>query len=130
MRIFLSESDPLFRLELKIALEQNTNMTLVGDAGNASDTVNKILKDPPDAVVFDLNYPDAGVVDIVRLINKILPGIKIVALSNYGDDKGVDAVMTAGADGCISKTLDLITMVRFIELIASGRQQAISVGQS
>ena len=84
-------------------------MTVVGEAENGLEAVEKARTLKPDLVVMDVEMPVMNGVEAVRLIRDQLPGVKVVMLTvSDSEDPLFDAIRN-GAHGTCSRTSDQIS---------------------
>ena len=105
IRILLADDQALFRRAIATLIEQQPGLTVVGDAENGLDAVEKAHALHPDVVVMDVEMPVMDGVEAVRLIREQLPGVKVVMLTvSESDDHLFDAIRF-GAQGYLLKDL-------------------------
>jgi DNA-binding NarL/FixJ family response regulator len=86
-----------------------------------------IQKVTPDLVIADLSFPVSGETNVVKLIKRCNPAIKMIILSTHDDPMVVDDIMKDGADGIVLRqraVVDLIPAVR--EVCRGGRYMSVS----
>jgi len=113
--IFIAEDHPLFRESTRRILEQQSDMTVVGEADDGSSAVKSVLLLQPDVAVLDIRMPGLNGVEATRQIRKEAGKTAVLILSAYDDDNYVRALLEAGAAGYLLKTVragDLVDAVR------------------
>lgn len=121
-RVFIADDHPLFRVGLKLSLNQKEHIEVIGEAENGFCAVERILKDHPDIVLIDVNMPGLSGIGAIRMLRKTLPELKIVVISAFDDDHYVRDAMTAGADGYVLKSIDVDTLVQIIDCFCRGEE--------
>jgi DNA-binding NarL/FixJ family response regulator len=121
MRVFLADDHPLFRIGLRIALEQEEDVQLIGEASDGFSAVEKIRADPPDVSLIDVDMPGMSGIRVIRVLRQAYPQMKILVLSTYDDEKYVQGAMQAGADGYVLKCVEVAELVRIIKSFCEGR---------
>jgi DNA-binding NarL/FixJ family response regulator len=121
IRVLLVDDSPLIRLGLKAALEDRTDISIVGEAGTAADGVALAQKLRPDVVLLDLRLPDKPGFTACREITKLLPAARVLILTSATDERNVQQAITAGAFGYLLKDNDSATLAGAILQVASGR---------
>jgi CheY-like chemotaxis protein len=71
-----------------------------------------------DIVFLDMRMPHMNGLDACRIILKLDPGVKVVMMSGYSEDRLMDEAISCGAVAKISKPFDLKTIVNLIESAA------------
>lgn len=113
-RIFIAGDDPLFRVSLKIELEQIGNFQVVGEARNATAAVSGICSSVPDLSIIDSALPGPSAEKNIVRLRQVIPGMKIVMLATFGDDDIIKCFMAAGADGYIMKNTENYEIIKKI----------------
>ncbi len=122
MRVFLADDHPLFRIGLRIALDQETDIQLIGEASDGFSAVEKIRVDPPDVSLIDVDMPGISGIRVIRMLRKAHPQMKIIVLSTYDDKNYIHGAMQAGADGYVLKCVEVAELVRIIKSFFEGHQ--------
>lgn len=122
MRVFLADDHPLFRIGLKIALDQEEDIEIVGEANDGFGAVEKIRADPPDLSLIDMDMPGISGIRVIRILRKAIPEMRILVLSTYDDEKYIHGAMQAGADGYVLKCVEVAELVRIIRAFCAGEQ--------
>ena len=122
MNIFLADDHPLFRMGLRIALDQEDEMKVIGEASDGFSAVEKIQSNPPDLSLIDVDMPGISGIRAIRILRKALPEMKILVLSTYDDEKYIHEAMLAGADGYLLKCVEVAELVEVIRSVCEGKQ--------
>ena len=120
LRIFIADDHPLFRVGLRLSLNQKRNIEVIGEAENGFSAVEKILNDRPDLALIDVDMPGLSGIGAIRILRKAMPEMKIVVLSTYDDDHYVRDSITAGADGYVLKNIDIDALAKVIVSFCKG----------
>jgi len=122
MRVFLADDHPLFRMGLRIALDQEDGIEVIGEANDGFSAVEKIQRETPDLSLIDVDMPGMSGIRVIRVLRKAVPEMKILVLSTYDDEKYVHEAMQAGADGYLLKCIDVEQLVKIIRSVCDGKQ--------
>ena len=122
MNIFLADDHPLFRIGLRIALDQEDGLKVIGEASDGFSAVEKIQSNPPDLSLIDVDMPGISGIRAIRILRKAIPEMKILVLSTYDDEKYINEAMLAGADGYLLKCVDVTQLVKIIWSLFEGKQ--------
>ncbi len=122
MNIFLADDHPLFRIGLRIALDQEDGLKVIGEASDGFSTVEKIQSNPPDLSLIDVDMPGISGIRAIRILRKAMPEMKILVLSTYDDEHYIRDAMLAGADGYVLKCVEVADLVKIIRSVFEGRQ--------
>lgn len=84
-------------------------------------------RQPPDLVITDLNMPGPPVSEIIRVLRRDQPGVRIIILSGLMDDLMSQAIMTSGVDAAIDKIMAPEILVDTVQrLLANERPMTAS----
>ncbi|MGC9964743.1 MAG: response regulator transcription factor [Syntrophobacteraceae bacterium] len=122
MNIFLADDHPLFRIGLRIALDQEDGLKVIGEASDGFSAVEKIQSNPPDLSLIDVDMPGISGIRAIRILRKVMPEMKILVLSTYDDEQYIHDAMLAGADGYVLKCVEVADLVKIIRSVFEGRQ--------
>lgn len=101
--VFLVDDHSVVRDGLKLLLETQPDIKVIGDAANGHDAVHKIAKLIPRVVIMDIFMPELNGIEATRKIREICPSAKIVILSMYSTPEHIFQGLRAGASGYILK---------------------------
>ncbi|NMC81079.1 MAG: response regulator transcription factor [Chloroflexi bacterium] len=95
-------------------------LQLVGEAASGAEAIRQCQELVPDVVLMDLLMPEMGGVDAIRLIHDQQPGIRIIALSSFGEEELVRAALQAGATSYLLKNVSADHLAEAIRVTYSG----------
>ena len=101
--VFLADDHRVLRDGLRILLESQDDIQVVGEAENGNAAIDGILKQKPDVVVMDITMPELNGIDAAEVIHDALPETGIVILSIHSDLEHIFRALQAGAQGYILK---------------------------
>ncbi len=105
LRVLLVDDQALFRKALAGLINAQLDMTVVGEADNGLDALERVRSTTPDVVVMDVNMPVSGGVEGVRAIRSAGYATKIVMLTISEDDDDLFDAIRAGANGYLLKNI-------------------------
>lgn len=114
IRLVIAEDQRLFRQSLRLLLEQEPDLAVVGEATDGREAFNLVTTEKPDIVLMDLDMPNLDGVTATKLIRGCLPEVKVLMLSVHDDDGRIVAAVQAGACGYILKDADHKEFLRII----------------
>jgi DNA-binding NarL/FixJ family response regulator len=106
-RVLLVDDESLVRRILKGILAAYQDVELVGEAGNGEEAIAAVARLQPDIVVMDIRMPALDGITAAREIKAKYSHVKIIGLSEYGNDYNTDAMERAGALGVYRKSMAL-----------------------
>ena len=107
IKIIIVDDHQLFRNGLKILLNSIPEFEVIGEASNGNDFMELIKVAPSDIVLMDINMPEVDGIEATRRGLKENPGIKIIALSMYGEEDYYYKMVDSGAKGFLLKDSDI-----------------------
>ncbi len=105
LRVLLVDDQPLFRSALASLVAGQFDMTVVGEASNGREALDRVRDVAPDVVVMDVQMPVANGVAGVRAIRAAGYGTKIVMLTVSEEDDDLFESIRAGANGYLLKNV-------------------------
>jgi DNA-binding NarL/FixJ family response regulator len=117
IRVLLVDDESLVRRILRQILASYSDMELVGEAANGEEAIAAVARLQPDIVVMDIRMPALDGIAAAREIRVKYPHVKIIGLSEYGNDYTTDAMERAGAVGVYRKSMALEELYPAIKAI-------------
>ena len=101
MHILLADRQPKVRFALRVLLEKQPNVVIVGEAVNADDLLSQAKAKHPDIILLDWDLPGLTTSNSLPSLREICPEMSVIALSGHADAK--QGALGAGADDFASK---------------------------
>ncbi len=101
MRILLADDQPKVRFALRVLLERQPGLQVVGEAVDARDLVGQVRAVHPDVVLLSWELPGLSQFDAISALRKVSPDLLVIALS--GRPEARQAALDAGANVFVSK---------------------------
>lgn len=120
--ILCVDDHPLVRKGIAAILANETDMTLVAEAGSGLEAVEAFRQFHPDVTLMDLRMPGMDGIEATKNIRKIDPEAKIIALTSYDGDQEIYRALEAGVRGYILKESVHTEIVRAIRVVQSGKR--------
>jgi DNA-binding NarL/FixJ family response regulator len=114
IRVLIADDDPLIRDVLSEVLDAESDMDVVAMASDAAETVLLAERHSPTVAVLDVRMPGGGA-RAAQELSKLVPAVRTVAFSAYGDLASITAMKRAGVIEYLVKGLpnaDLIAAIR------------------
>lgn len=122
IKAFLVDDHRIFREGVRNLLEQQADMTVVGEAEDGRTAVELIHKFTPTIVIMDVTMPNLNGIDATRRILGEKKEIKVLALSMHAHRRLVREMLEAGASGYLLKECAFGELVRAIHQIIERNQ--------
>jgi two-component system response regulator NreC len=120
LRIFLADDHAMLRHGLRLLINAQPDMKVVGEAGDGRSTVRLVLELRPDVVVMDVSMPELNGQQATRQLKQSRPETKILALTRHGEGCYLQQLLRAGASGYVLKQNDAQELIRAIRAVAAG----------
>ena len=120
IRVLLIDDSPIIRLGLRSALEDCTDIAIVGEAGTAATGVAAVTQLKPDVVLLDLHLPDKSGFQACRDLLKARPKTQVLILTSNSGERNVQEAMNAGARGYLLKDNDGAALAAAVRTVAAG----------
>ena len=119
MRVLIADDHTMVREGLRWAFE-NAGCTVVDEAADGEEAVQKAETYHPDVVLMDLSLPVLSGVAATKRIKSLLPDTAVVVLSMLSDDTAVASALNAGARGYLVKDSATAEIVDAVTRVAHG----------
>ncbi len=129
IRILVCDDHPVVRAGLVMMLGTQTDMEVVGEAGDGLDAVERAAQFHPDVVLMDLEMPRLDGPEAIRRIHEANPQARILVLTAYDTDERILQAVQAGARGYLLKGVprdEIFQAVRVVEAGGSLLQPAVA----
>ena len=104
LRILLADDHKIIRDGLKLLVNEQPDMHVVGEAGNGREVLEKARELKPNVVVMDLSMPELNGLEAARQILKTVPDVRVLILSVHESEELVREILDAGAHGYVLKS--------------------------
>ncbi|MET8957374.1 response regulator transcription factor [Streptomyces sp. NPDC004533] len=119
-RILLVDDQPMIRTGLRLILEAEPDLTVVGESGDGLAAVEDTHSLQPDVVLMDIRMPRLDGVEATRRILKTQSATRVIILTTFDLDEHVLDALRAGASGFLVKDGPADSLVGAIRTVASG----------
>jgi NarL family two-component system response regulator LiaR len=127
INVLVVDDHTLFRSGIRKMLEEEADMSVVGEAATGQEALEQARRLMPDVVLMDIKMPDSSGsgqsldgIEATRILHREMPHTGIIFCTVFEDDEFVFAGLQAGGRGYIVKDDDPETMLRAIRAVAHG----------
>jgi two-component system, NarL family, response regulator DevR len=120
IRVFLVDDHEIVRRGIAELIDAEDDMEVVGEAGEAKQTLSRIAATLPDVAVLDVRLPDGNGIDLCRAIRSAHAEVSCLILTGYDDDEASYAAVMAGAAGYVLKDIRGQGLIAGIRRVAGG----------
>ena len=120
IKILIADDHPLIRQGLRVIIEAQPDLELVGEASNGEQAVQQALTLHPDIVIMDLQMPVMDGLSATREIAQADPQAQVLVLTSFPDDDNVYTAIKAGAMGFLLKDSSADYLLDAIRTVSRG----------
>ncbi|MEX1253405.1 MAG: response regulator transcription factor [Dehalococcoidia bacterium] len=123
IRILIADDHAVVRQGLRMFLELDPELEIVGEASDGSEARRLAEELAPDVVLMDLLMPVMDGIAATEAIRRDLPDVEVIALTSVLEDASVVGAVKAGAIGYLLKDTQADELRRAIKAAAAGQVQ-------
>jgi two-component system invasion response regulator UvrY len=124
IKIIIADDHPLFRRGLKHALEETSDIEVIGEASNGDNLLSMIKSNNLDMVLLDISMPGKSGLDLLKQLKSEHSKLPILILSVYPEEQYAVRFIKAGASGYLTKESAAEKLAEAIRKIAAGGKYA------
>lgn len=117
IRVVVADDHTVFRAGLKLLLNAEPDLKVVGEASDGDETVARVTELAPDVLLLDIAMPKFSGIEVIRKIKEVGLPVAILILTMYEDEGYLNEALKAGAMGYIPKKSaesELISAIRAV----------------
>ena len=103
MRILIADDHAILRTGLRLLIETQPNLSVVGEAENGREALEKARSLHPDLILLDLNMPEVDGMTVIPQLRREVPDSRILVLTMHDDAAHLRQALDAGASGYVLK---------------------------
>lgn len=122
IRVAVADDQALARLGLRVLLETEDDIAVVGEAADGRAALELVKRTRPDVVLMDVRMPVMDGIEALRAIaaDPGLAGTRVVVITTFELDEYVFEALRAGASGFLIKDAEPAELLRAVRVVASG----------
>jgi DNA-binding NarL/FixJ family response regulator len=120
--ILLADDHDVVRKGMKMLLEDETDVKVIGEASDGLDAIEKVKNLMPNVVILDLTMPKMNGIEASRIISEEFPDVKILIFSMHNNREYIVSSVENGANGYLLKDTGKEELMRAIKVVSEGRK--------
>jgi DNA-binding NarL/FixJ family response regulator len=120
MKTVIVDDHPVVRKGLRLLMECEPTLEVVGEASNGLLALEAVHALHPDLLLLDINMPEMSGLEVLRHLREESNPIPIIILSNHSDTRYVEAAFEMGANGYVGKDSGFDILMLAIESVRDG----------
>jgi len=120
IRVLIADDQTLLRGSLRLLLDSQADLTVVAEAANGNEAVERACGELPDVVLMDIRMPELDGLAATRAIAERHPQVRVLVLTTFDLDEYVYGALRAGASGFLLKDTPPADLVAAIRVVAAG----------
>jgi two-component system, NarL family, response regulator DevR len=121
LTVFLVDDHEMVRRGVADLLDEEPDLTVVGQASSVSEALARVPALAPDVVVLDVRLPDGNGVELCRELRSRLPELRCLMLTSYTDEDAMLEAILAGAGGYVIKDIKGLALLSAVRTVGAGR---------
>ncbi len=121
INVLLVDDQTLIRQGIRLLLEIETDIRVVGQAADGREAVQQVESLHPDVVLMDVRMPVMDGVAATRELSQRFPAVGVIILTTFEDDETVFEALAAGARGYLLKDVSSEEMALAVRQVAGGQ---------
>jgi len=121
IRILLADDHQLMRSGIRLMLERESDLTVVGEAADGREAVSLAKTLKPDVVVMDIGMPNLNGIEAAHQMTQENPEMAIVIVSMHADESYVLRALKAGARGYLLKDSAEADLIKAVHVVYGGK---------
>ncbi|MGP3974293.1 response regulator [Streptomyces sp. 8N114] len=122
IRVALADDQALMRMGLRVLIEREDDLELVGEAEDGATAIKLVQQATPDVLLLDVKMPGMDGLEALRTItaDPALKGTRVVIVTTFEIEEYIFAALQAGASGFVLKDTDPLELVHAVRVAAAG----------
>jgi two-component system NarL family response regulator len=120
IKILLVEDDELFRLGLRVRLQQETGLEIIAEAEDGETAIELVNQHPLNVVLLDVGLPGIGGIEACHQIKQKYPNLPVLVLTSHSEKSLISRLIAAGAQGYCLKGIAAEKLVLALRSVAAG----------
>jgi DNA-binding NarL/FixJ family response regulator len=122
IRVVLADDQPMVRVGLRVLIESEDDLEVVGEAENGREALDVIRRTRPDVAMLDIRMPAPDGLEVLREVaaDPDLSETRVVMVTTFEMDEYVFEALRSGASGFLVKDAEPAELLRAVRVVAAG----------
>lgn len=120
LRIVLAEDHETVRKGIKLLINEQDDMEVIGETENGDSVIELVQKLDPDILVMDISMPQQNGLKTSKRVKQIFPSVKVLMLTRHKDNGYVQQLIHAGVSGYVLKQSAPSELLNAIRVVGEG----------
>jgi len=120
VRVLVADDHTVVRRGLQALLAESREITTIGEASSAGQTLEQLRTGIWDVLILDINLPDGSGLDVLQQVKQEFPSLPVLILTIYAEEQFAVRALRAGAAGYVTKETAAADLVGAIRKVVSG----------
>jgi two-component system response regulator DevR len=121
LKVFLVDDHEMVRRGVADLLEEEADLSVIGQASSVAEAMARIPALNPDLVLLDVRLPDGNGIELCRELRSKLPELNCLMLTSYTDEEAMMDAILAGAGGYVIKDIKGMELVSAVRTVGAGQ---------
>ncbi len=119
--VFIADDHALLRSGLRLLVDAQTDMEVVGEAGDLAELKREMAAVCPDVLTLDLSMPGGAGMASISAIRRLFPLVRILVVTMHDDPAYLRTALALGAAGYVVKSAADTELISAIRAVDQGR---------
>jgi DNA-binding NarL/FixJ family response regulator len=119
--IFIADDHPIFRQGLKMILEKDPQLKVVGEADDGDAALSRLAQCGAQIAILDVDMPNKDGFEVVRELRRQRVRVEVVFLTMHRDERFLNTALDLGVRGYVLKDSAATEIVNCVRSVAAGR---------
>jgi two-component system, NarL family, response regulator NreC len=120
IRVFIADDHAVLRAGLRMLLDAESDMEVIGEAADGRDAVKQVVEMKPDVVLLDVSMPHVNGLEALQKIVEKVPDSRVLILTMHNDEGYLRSALAAGGAGYVLKQAADSMLLSAIRVVHQG----------
>jgi len=122
IKLLLAEDHVVVREGTRQLLENESDMEVIGEAGDGEEAVRLVKQLKPDVIIMDVSMPKLSGIEATKQIKEMSPSSIVLILTGYDYDEYIFSLLENGAAGYLLKDVTGDELIQAVRRVYAGEQ--------